>query len=459
MLTSLFYKLPYILQCGLISLYNVYLYNIRNGGKYKKYRSQLETKLKREKLLEYQSNEFVKFLNFVNDNSRFYKKLYENINISDIKDVSGIKELPILNKEVLRKNIKDVYTIERKDAVIHKTGGTTGKPLEALFMKDDIQRRFAFVDNFRGEYGYELGVKTAWFSGKKILSQRDVNKNRFWKYDFINKVRYYSTFHINNNYLEHYLNDLIAFKPLFMVGFPSTMLEIVNFGKREGVVFPKGVVKAIFPTAETITKETRELLESFFNTRVVDQYASSEGAPFIFECPNGNYHFDTQTGVFEVLDENNNYVNEGRLVVTPFTTRGTPLIRYDIGDRVKLFDDERECNCGNENPILEKIEGRIDDFIYSPENGKINLGNISNTLKGVKGIIRFQVVQDEMNVIKIYVIKDNAVFTDKNKKIFLDNWIDRVGVKMTINLVFTDKIPNEKSGKFRIVKNNIKNKL
>ena len=71
----------------------------------------------------------------------------------------------------------------------------------------------------------------------------------------------------------------------------------------------------------------------------------------------------------------------GRLVVTSFTTEATPLIRYDIGDSVVLEDSNKICSCGNNNPMVKKINGRIDDYIYSPQTGKINLGNISNTLK------------------------------------------------------------------------------
>ena len=57
---------------------------------------------------------------------------------------------------------------------------------------------------------------------------------------------------------------------------------------------------------------------------IKDQYASSEGAPFIFECPHGKMHIDITSGVFEVLDESGNDADMGELVVTSFSTRGTP---------------------------------------------------------------------------------------------------------------------------------------
>lgn len=221
-----------------------------------------------------------------------------------------------------------------------------------------------------------------------------------------------------------------------------------------GYHFPESTIKAIFPTAETITDEMKKKLEFFFKTKVYNQYASSEGAPFIFECPNRNLHLELQSGVYEVLDNDNNPTNYGRLVVTSFTTNGCPLIRYDIGDIIELSDEI--CTCENKNPLVKSILGRTDDYIYSAENGKINLGNISNTLKDTKGIIQFQVIQNFIESIEIQLVVDSLEYNSSIENIFLQNWRDRIGNKMNIELKFVPEISRENSGKFRMVKNNIK---
>lgn len=100
--------------------------------------------------------------------------------------------------------------------------------------------------------------------------------------------------------------------------------------------------------------------------------------------------------------------------------------------------------------------GRIDDYVYSPENGKINLGNVSNTLKDTSGILKFQAVQNELEKIELYVIVDKAIFNNKIEEKFIQNWRDRIGNKMELLIHYVDEIKTEKSGKFRIVKNNIK---
>jgi len=329
----------------------------------------------------------------------------------------------------LRKNIDDIVTIKHRDkAIVSKTGGTTGKSLKIYFTEEDVQERFAMLDNFRGKHGYKLGKRTAWFSGKNLLTGRDIRKSRFWKTDAVYKVRYYSTFHVKNEYLKHYVENLIKFRPEFIVGFPSTILEIAKFGLQHNFNFPDRTVKAIFPTAETLLEEMYEVIEKFFKAKIFNQYASSEGAPFIFECKNGNLHLELQSGVFEVLDDNDQPAKSGRLIVTSFTTEGTPLIRYDIGDTITLEDEDKICTCGNNNPLVKEILGRIDDYVFSPENGKINLGNVSNTLKDTKGIVRFQAIQNNLNKIELLVIKDDKIYNGSIEKKFLQK-LERQGWK------------------------------
>ena len=455
---NFYYKTPHFIQNTVISFYNTFMYYKRKGGNYKSHLKYIKNNdsLSTIELVALQAKSFKEFIKKANQDSSFYKDYYKNIDIETI-DIKSIDKLPIVNKEVLRNEINKVYTIPKNEGRVSKTGGTTGKSLEVVYTKDDIHKRTAFMDNFRQKQGYKLGKRTAWFSGKNLLSQKDVLKNRFWKTDFINHVRFYSTFHIHQTYLEYYLQNLIKFKPEYMVGFPSTMMEIAKYGIKHNINFPENTIKAIFPTAETITTEIRTTLSTFFKTKVFDQYASSEGAPMIFECKQGNLHLELQTGVFEVLNDNNQPDNEGRLVLTSFTTNGTPLIRYDIGDRLKLSNNS--CNCGNNNPLVDSILGRIDDFVYSPINGKINLGNVSNALKGTVGIIKFQVIQDVLNAIVLKVVVDNKMYSPVIEKKFIKNWKERVGNEMGITIDYVEDIPVENSGKFRFVKNNIKHLL
>ncbi|WP_244299743.1 phenylacetate--CoA ligase family protein [Aquimarina algiphila] len=456
---KIYEKSPHFVQNWIVSIYNLLAYKKRYSGKYKYFLEDYLQKrsLSLDELKELQIQKYKELINHAKNHSEYYRNIFSKIESPE--DLANIKQLPIIDKETLRNNLSGIYTVKKSEGILSKTGGTTGKSLEVLYSPDDVQERFALLDNFRNEFGYKLGKKTAWFSGKNLLGKTDLKKNRFWKTDHIHKVRYYSTFHIHGKYLKYYIENLITYQPEYMVGFPSTMYEIAKYGMAHDIDFPANIIKAIFPTAETITDDIRDVLEGYFKTNLYNQYASSEGAPFIFECKNKKLHMDLKSGVFEVLNENNEPSKKGRLVVTSFTTHGTPLIRYDIGDQIELADDNDTCDCGNNNPLVKEVLGRISDYIYSEEIGKINLGNISNCLKGVKGIVKFQIQQDVIDSLLVLIEKDDQIYSPEYEKVFLKNLRDRVGSSITIEVKHVAEIPVEKSGKYRLIKNNIKEEI
>lgn len=448
---------PLWIQNTLISIFNFLAYKKRYGGKYKDYLQEYEgyKNLSLEQLKEVQAKKLATFSSFVLKNSDFYKKHY-GPSVTHI-DLTILKELPLVTKAHLQKHSETMRTLPAAKGIKFQTGGTTGKPVAVVFTKHNLQERFAILDTFRKQYGYTLGKRTAWFSSKNIVFKKDVKKKRFWKTDHLHNIRYYSTFHLKADYLYYYIENLIQYKPKYLSGFPSAMLEIAQYGLQHNISFPENTIIAIFPTAETITPVMREILESFFKAKVYNQYASSEGAPFIYECAQQQLHIQLQTGVFEVLDDDLQPATLGKLVVTSFTTQGTPLIRYDIGDRIAL--STISCSCGDQNPVADKILGRYYDYIYTPTKRKISLGNVSYVVKNTKGIVKFQVVQNELHKLQIAMVIDAAVFTKVDEHVFLQNWQKLVGDTVAIILEYVVDIPTEASGKFALIKNNIKDML
>src|SRR3546814_601225 len=213
-----------------------------------------------------------------------------------------------------------------------------------------MQERFALKDAFRSRYGSKLGRKGEWVSGKSQLRPTDLASGRVGRYDHSNKIRFFSTFHIGPNNFEAYWRALQDFQPDYLVGFPSSVLDLCAMAQERGLQY-SGKVDTFFPTAETVLPVHRELIPATLGCRVVDQYAASEGAPFILQCPQGSLHIHPLTGVFEVVDEAMQPAREGEILVTSFTTRGTPLIRYRIGDRISLAPDDYRCPCGSCFPV------------------------------------------------------------------------------------------------------------
>lgn len=433
-----------------ITLYNLYNNNVRFSGSYKHYKKELQNNKSYNELRKEQLESLNKFIKYSKENSDYYNKVFRDF--ESINKLSDIKKYSILTKDTLKENIDDIITVDKKNAILSKTGGTTGKSLKVYYTKDDVKKRFATLDNFRESCGYKLGKKTAWFSGKNLVNKRNLKNNIFWKYDFLNKIRYYSTFHCSGKHLEYIMRDLIKFSPKILSGFPSSISEIARYGSQIGINI-EWEIDAIFTTAEALGDTDRKLMERFFKTKVYDQYASSEGAPFIFECEKGNYHIDFQSGLIEVLDDEGNDSNSGRMIVTSFQTHGTPLIRYDIGDSIVL-SDKKECPCGNQGTIVDKILGRSNDYILSKSTGKISAANMSNVVKEVDGILQCQLIQNNEDSLDVLLVVKES-FNQQGQGVLEKELRNRLGNNMELKFQFLENIPKEKSGKFRFIKNNL----
>lgn len=450
---KIYTKLPNAIQNCLITLFDLRQYKKRHSGNYLHY-LEFYNKAQHftlEEIKERQKIALAKFLMYARENSKYYQKVLSGLSLDPLNIMQEYSKIPVQTKEDIRSNIANIHTIEKKKSILSKTGGTTGKSMEVRFTYDDMQNRFAILDLWRSKFGYKLGEKVAWFSGKSLLTARDVKKHRYWKYDFLYKKRYYSTFHINQHTIKYYIDDINRFKPLFGVGFPSSLYEIAKWGIENNYRLNYRM-KTIFPTAETIIAEEKEVIEYFFGGRIVNQYASSEGAPFILECNLGNLHLELLSGYFELLDGTGKPANEGELVFTSFTTHGTPLVRYSIKDVV--VSSNNACTCGNNNPVVLSIQGRVNDFIYSKERGKINLGNVSNCVKYVNGVVKFQIVQDKEDHIDVFVVKSSE-YSNKDENLFRKELVQRLGESITIDFHYTNDIPKESSGKYRIVKQSL----
>jgi len=441
---------PTVVQNAMVTIENHRSLRRRRQGAYSRWRQffAYTEYLPHAELTRLQNKRLQEFLTFAIQNSPWHRARLLHVDPFRIS-VENLASLPMMSKEDLRSNAETIATLPRHEAYVAKTGGTTGAALEVLYRWDDFQERTAMLDHFRGRFIRTAQPRTAWFSGKALVPQAS-SQTSYWRTNWLDRIRYYSTFHINSDTVEAYLEDLRRFRPHVMVGFPSSMIEIARCAELRGLRFD-GSLEAIFPTAETVDDDARELLRRFYGCGVFDQYASSEGAPFITECPSGNLHLEPLTGVFEILDDRQRPAREGELVVTAFGTRGTPLIRYRIEDRVVA--SEEGCTCGRSTPVIERIDGRPNDFVFSPVNGRINLGNISNSVKGVHGIKKFQIVQSVPDKILVILAIDREHYTENDERILIRNLRDRLGEAMSIDIEHKDDISRERSGKHRIVKN------
>lgn len=248
-----------------------------------------------------------------------------------------------------------------------------------------------------------------------------------------------------------YVNSLNRFKPQALDGYFTAMLDIAHFIERKNLKLTFKPI-AIFPTSETLTSAGRATLERVFSCKVYDQYASSEGAPFVTECSHQVLHQELASGVFEHFEAGSHEV-----LVTSFTTHGTPLIRYRIGDSMVFASGEHStCKCGLKAPVVQEIEGRKLDFLYTAQKAKVNAANVAGLFKELENtVIRAQLHQDQIDEIVILLETDQEKYHSQHEDKLKKEFHQRFGLDTKLLIRYVDEIPREASGKFRMIQNNI----
>lgn len=400
--------------------------------------------LSRVELFEVQARRLRGVIDRAASLSPYYRARYQGT------DTSVLANLPVLEKEDLQGRIAEIVIGDREKLHEMFTGGTTGRGIVVYNEISNMQERFALMDLFWEMYGFKIGrQRTAWFSGRTLLEDGDIARHRFWRNNWLYKIRYYSTFHLSQENLPRYVADLNRFRPEYFSGFPSAISEVARSIEASGTPLTFRP-KAVFVTSETLLDEQRRLFERVFGCPVANQYASSEGAPFIFECPRGSLHIDVTTGVFEVIDDQGQPADEGEMLVTSFINLETPIIRYRIGDRIRLAPAAAKCACGWDTPLAEAILGRSTDFIDVPGRGRIFNSQIGDCVKDVTTVLSFQ-VEIVDGRLEVDLLADRDAFEAKDKATFLKKLRERIG-DMPVAIRYVASIPRAASGKQSLVR-------
>ncbi|MDN7226281.1 hypothetical protein QWY15_03145 [Planococcus sp. N064] len=396
---------------------------------------------------EYQQQEMQKLIKHAYEESPFYRDLYKNIDLATIQNVEDLKKLPILEKEVVRNHIESMYTISEKSALVAYTLDSAGIPLKILFTKEDVQKHMAFLDFFKKQHGViNLEMKRATFSSDRFIPKRQ-QKKVFWRDNYSIKQRLYSSYYCIEPNAKEFVDNLDSYKPDFIDGVPSAIYEVAKYINRNNIILSFKPI-AIFTTAETLSPAYRKEIEEAFDCPLRYHYASLEGAPFITECIKGKLHYNLSSGVIETTEDQ-------EMIITCFNTYGTPLIRYNLGERIELLQDEKMCECGNSHPVLKELKGKKDDYLQSKSKGKFTALYMSMASSKFSGSIRkIQFIQNSSDVIDVMVEAaegyTNAVTANIHEEM---EYI--FGKDMRFNIRIVEEIPPYANNKFKLIINNV----
>jgi phenylacetate-CoA ligase len=155
--------------------------------------------------------------------------------------------------------------------------------------------------------------------------------------------------------------QLNAFAPTVLSSYPS-MAWVLAQAQADGrlTIAPR----AVWTGGETLTPGLRRAIGEAFHAPVRDSYGASECLTIASECRCGRLHLNADWVILEPVDERGRAVPEGEVGATTLLTnlanRVQPILRYELGDRVRFVPGG--CACGSTLPVIE-VEGRCDDVL------------------------------------------------------------------------------------------------
>ena len=449
---------PHILKTALLNVRAYFNVRKRYTAGYKKYLNVYKQLWKApiHEVLDFQREQLTRLLVECHAYVPYYKDAFNKAGITkemiEADPYHTLSCLPLLSKKE-RNEAVDALTNtnpKRPTTEIGFTSGTSGTPTEIYFDKETIERSFALLSRFFRAIGISDKERSVRFSGRLVVhSER--KKPPFWVHNRVEDQLFMSSYHLTASNSVAYIKKLNQYKPTFIDGYPSAiyiLATFINAGNQVVTFRPK----AISVTAETLYDYQRIAIEKAFKCQVYNQYASSEGSPFITECVEGNLHINEDSGVFEILDLENKPSAPGtigRLVVTSFRNLKIPLLRYDIKDSVLVPKTQQKCACGCEMPTVEKIVGREDDILWTPEKGYV--GRMDTAYKGIAGLAKSQLIQKSPLLLIVNNVKDTHYTEDTEKQLRV-NLQERLGNAIQITMYDVDEIPLGANGKFDAVK-------
>jgi phenylacetate-CoA ligase len=208
-------------------------------------------------------------------------------------------------------------------------------------------------------------------------------------------------------------------------------------------------IAAVITNAEPLLPAQRERIEAAFGCPVRESYGMSEIVAAASECEAGAMHLWPEAGVLEVVEGETALPPGvvGDLLSTGLMNPDMPLIRYRTGDRCALGPERPQCACGRTLPLLDRIEGRSDDVVYTRDGRRV--GRLDPLYKASLPIQEAQIVQERLDRIRVVYVPDSG-FSAASGAQLSALLRERLGdVEVILDPV--ERVPRGANGKFRAV--------
>jgi phenylacetate-coenzyme A ligase PaaK-like adenylate-forming protein len=251
--------------------------------------------------------------------------------------------------------------------------------------------------------------------------------------------------------MERMLAELAAFKPAVLEANPSLLAKLCRYAAGKARVFQPGLI--VFTYERPTLLHEVQIRRVFPEVPFTSSYGATEVGYVFMQCEAGRLHQNSQycRVDFQPLQEKHGGPLLGRILVTTFQNPWFYILRFNVGDLVRLEASGR-CPCGRETGlILAGVEGRAADATLTTGGRLVTVGDLDRVLSTLTGVDEYRLEQTEPAGYALYLVAVKAKqprlrtqATSLLKGLY--------GVGADIKVTFEKALAPEVSGKYRIAR-------
>ena len=451
---KIYNRLPVPLQHAAASVYGLREARVRYGGPFRSRLAELirSDALGADEIEEWQLAQLRRTLTRAAEEVPFYREV--GVDPAAISERSDLAVWPILTKEDVREGL-DSLVSERADRGklrLRHTSGTTGSSLAFYSTRQSIAFQWAVWWRHRLRFGISPSTWHANFTGKPVVPLKQ-DAPPYWRWNLPLRQAVLGMQQLTPRTAPDVARFLDGRGFELWTGYPSIVHAFALSVLERGIELQRPP-RVIALGAESVGELQRRDIARLTGAIVTDQYGLSEGCGNASQCPEGRYHEDFEFGVLECVDPEplEGGRTRGRIVCTGFACPEAPLVRYDTGDVGVWFDNEDRCPCGLQSRTLESIEGRVEDYVLTPEGRRIM--RFDYVFKDAASVKEAQVVQDRAGAITLRIVPREGFGPEDES--FLRGEVARwISESLEVEMEVVDAIEREPNGKFRAVRSRL----
>ncbi|NOR69342.1 MAG: AMP-binding protein [Methylomarinum sp.] len=409
-----------------------------------------------EKIKLLQLERLKTFLIDVEGHVPYYQTLFKKLqfNPENISSLDDLKRLPLTGKSLIREQTEQLKADNAKGLAKFNTGGSSGEPLIFYIGNKRVSHDVAAKWRATRWWGVDIGDTEAviWGSPIELGGQDKIKLIR----DKFLRTHLIPAFEMSPVKIDGFIQKIRTLKPKMLFGYPSALAHIATHAEKTGQILNDLGIKVAFVTSERLYDYQREKIEQVFACPVANGYGGRDAGFIAHQCPSGNMHITAEDIIVEIIDNQGQVLpigEAGEIVVTHLATRDFPFIRYRTGDIGVLSD--QSCSCGRGLPILKEIQGRTTDFIIAQDGTVLHGLALIYVLRDIDGIESFKITQYSLDDTTVQIVK-NQHYKQQSEIKIQQEFKQRLGGTVDVNVEYIEAIAKEKSGKFRYVVSHVK---